>query len=42
MRKIKISKYREYVLRNLFEVHMYLNAYNMVKSSTVTAGMTWA
>jgi len=26
------------VLRNLLEVHMYLNEYNKVKSSTVTAG----
>jgi len=26
------------VLRNLLKVHMYLNAYNKVKSSTVTAG----
>jgi len=31
-----------YVLRNLLEVHMYLNEYNKVKSSTVMAGMTWA
>jgi len=26
------------VLPNLLEVHMYLNEYNKVKSSTVTAG----
>jgi len=26
------------VLRNLLEVHKYLNEYNKVKSSTVTAG----
>jgi len=26
------------VLRNLLEVHMYLNEYNKVKNSTVTAG----
>jgi len=26
------------VLRNLLEVHMYLNEYNKVKSSTITAG----
>jgi len=26
------------VLRSLLEVHMYLNEYNKVKSSTVTAG----
>jgi len=26
------------VLRNLLEVHMYLNEYNKLKSSTITAG----
>jgi len=35
MRKIKVPKMC--VLRNLLEVHMYINEYNKVKSSTVTA-----
>jgi len=33
------SNLRMCVLHNLFEVHMYLNEYNKLKSGTVTTGM---
>jgi len=34
--KSNLEEPRICVLRNLFEIHMYFNEYNKVKSSTVT------
>jgi len=36
--KSNVEAHRKSVLGNLLEVHMYINEYNKVKSSTVTAG----